>query len=253
MILISNDDDAYLAWLETNPDGFVVNVEDPPRPSTLRLHRSGCRHISTPQRSNWTTTSYMKVCSNIVAELDQWANQTVGELPACASCQPRVELASQNKFAAATETAIESPFQSYPMNGRGLLGRRSVTTSRRGYGLALRQLTGLGDCAYCGLDLFGSYEHWLLLQVDHVVPTTMGKRLGIPFDWLEDYANLVLACSACNTFANQFDDRSVTEAPKSVEQFFDLRDKAFVARRPLILGCQKKEREFFDGKPWVEG
>ena len=250
MILIINDDDAYLAWLEANPDGFVVNVENPPRPGTLRLHRSGCRHISTPERSNWTTTGYMKVCSNIVSELDQWANQTVGELPACASCQPRVELSTESNVAA-TPASMESPFASYPKHGRELLGRRTVTTSRRGYGLELRRITGLGDCAYCGLDLFGSYEHWLLLQVDHVVPTTMGKRLNIPFEWLEDYANLVLACSACNTFANQFDDTSIGEAPRSFENFFDLRDKVFVARKPVILGCQTNEREFFDCKPWL--
>ena len=63
MVTIENDDDAYLAWLDANPDGFVVNAENPPRAATIRLHRVRCTHISTPARTNWTTGSYFKLCS----------------------------------------------------------------------------------------------------------------------------------------------------------------------------------------------
>lgn len=89
MVIIVNDDDSYLAWVEANEDGFVVNAENPPRADTVRVHRANCRHITTPARSNWTTTGYMKICSNVMEELDEWAARAVGALPDCASCKQR--------------------------------------------------------------------------------------------------------------------------------------------------------------------
>jgi len=247
MIMIENDDDTYLAWLESNPDGFVVNAENPPLAANLRLHRVKCPHISTPERKNLTTNSYLKVCSNIIGELERWAIPFGSPIP-CPVCKPRVAVDPVQLSSPSQTTVL--PFDAYPHCGRQLPGRRSVTNSRRGYRLELRKLTKQSQCVYCGIDIYKCYEHWLLLQVDHVVPTTMGKRLGISSDWLEDYCNLVLACSACNTFANQFDDKSVTEPPQTLDEFCDLRNRIFLARKPIIQKCQNDERLFFDSKPW---
>lgn len=249
MIIIENDDDIYLAWLESNPDGFVVNAENPPRAASARLHRATCRHISTPERSNWTTTGYIKVCSNLIDELKQWARGTVGEAAECGVCKPLEQISDVPPMTSVVDKTT-LPFDSYPNGGRQLLGRRSVTNSRRGYGLELRKLTNQTCCVYCGLDIYASYENWLLLQVDHVVPTTMGKRLGIPSGWLEDFSNLVFACSGCNTFANQFDDKSVEKTPESLDEFYNLRDRVFLSRKPIIEECQRREREFFESAPW---
>lgn len=251
MVTIENDDDAYLAWLEANPDGFVVNAEKQPRASTIRLHRVRCQHISTPERSNWTTAGYLKVCSNLIGELEQWADRAKSSFTECGVCKP---LNSAEPSGGINLTPLDDqvglPFDTYPHGGRKLLGRRSVTNSRRGYGLELRKLTNQSRCVYCGIDIYAHYENWLLLQVDHVIPTTMGRRLGVSTDWLEDYSNLVLACSACNTFENQFDDKSIVGPPRTVEDFFDLRDRVFLTRKPQIQRCQQKERQFFDSKPW---
>lgn len=87
MIIIINDDEHYLRWIEENPDGLVVNTTNPPSPGYLMLHRSTCRDISTSTRSNWTTKDYLKVCSNDLGELDKWARRIVGgELSACQRC-----------------------------------------------------------------------------------------------------------------------------------------------------------------------
>ena len=251
MIIIENDDDAYLAWLDANPDGFVINAENPPRAATIRLHRVRCTHISTSARSNWTTGSYFKICSNLVYELEDWSNRVVGTLTACSFCKPReVTVPVQPAAPITLPPSTSLPFDSYPHGGRQLLGCRSGTNSRKGYGLELRKLTGQSQCVYCGIDIYERYEHWLLLQVDHVIPTTMGKRLGISTEWLEDYSNLVLACSACNTFENQFDKKSVIEPPRTLDEFFNLRNTVFLARKPMIEKCQQNERQFFDSQPW---
>jgi hypothetical protein len=65
------------------------------------------------------------------------------------------------------------PFDSYPGGGKELLGklRGSDGTSRRGYGLDFQRRTGQSSCAYCGSNLVENYVHWLLMSIDHVVPT----------------------------------------------------------------------------------
>jgi hypothetical protein len=85
-----DDEDAYLAWLADNPDGFVVNADRPPRPAYLMLHRADC---STLQRlpsnaRSWTATSSKTVGTR--AALARWAKVEVwgGELQPCMTCQP---------------------------------------------------------------------------------------------------------------------------------------------------------------------
>ena len=84
-----DDDPGYLAWLEQNPHGFVVNSARTPSPAYLVLHWSGCSHINSPNRTNWTTTGYIKTCSNDVRSLEQWAQVEIrGGLHHCAACKP---------------------------------------------------------------------------------------------------------------------------------------------------------------------
>jgi len=87
-----NDDDGYNSWLQENPSGFVVNSERSPKSSYLILHKAACRHINSSARSNWTTTDYIKTCSNDVSKLEAWALQrTGGSLQCCGACKPESE------------------------------------------------------------------------------------------------------------------------------------------------------------------
>ncbi len=89
MIIIINDDEHYLRWIYENPNGFVVNALNPPSPKYLILHRSSCSDISSPKRSNWTTKDYLKICSNDVDELNEWASKGIGgKLAPCQRCKP---------------------------------------------------------------------------------------------------------------------------------------------------------------------
>ena len=142
------------------------------------------------------------------------------------------------------------PFATYPHEGRKLLGLVSGSTCRYGYGLKFQQLTGQGDCAYCGMSLVGMYENWLTMALDHVIPNSVCKSLGLPEEWNQDYSNRVLCCTACNTFGNRYKPKS-TSIPGTLEEFYDLRDRVFVERKALILERHKKERAFFETKPWT--
>jgi len=84
-----NDDDGYLKWLRQNPTGFVVNSFAWPSPKYLILHRATCGTISTPTRTNWTTTGYIKKCAPHRSELEKWAaNEVRGRLNHCQICNP---------------------------------------------------------------------------------------------------------------------------------------------------------------------
>ncbi len=83
-----NDDKAYLQWLTRNPSGLVVNSYLHPSPDYLKLHRVDCWTISTPTRTNWTTTGYIKICSLDIRELKAWAKGRGGQLDYCQKCKP---------------------------------------------------------------------------------------------------------------------------------------------------------------------
>ncbi|MEH0819857.1 MULTISPECIES: hypothetical protein [unclassified Micromonospora] len=82
-----DDDEAYLSWVSSNPEGYVVNSSRSPSPSYLILHRASCKWItelSTEGRS-WTT-DYIKICGHL-PELERWAHDDVGgRLQPCAHC-----------------------------------------------------------------------------------------------------------------------------------------------------------------------
>lgn len=89
-MVFDHDDGAYLRWLATNPNGFVVNCGRPAQASYIVLHRAGCGSINgTPARGSTWTVAYRKVCAPSRNELDAWAHREAGASPsACALCHP---------------------------------------------------------------------------------------------------------------------------------------------------------------------
>ncbi len=94
MIEFRDDDTAYLAWIENNPQGFVLNLRLVPDPDYVILHRACCGSISTPKRRRgaFTERSYRKICCDEVDPLRKAAIQE-GRLDgtfsgACALCRP---------------------------------------------------------------------------------------------------------------------------------------------------------------------
>lgn len=142
------------------------------------------------------------------------------------------------------------PFDHYPGEGATLLGKCAGGNCRHEYGLKLQRLTGQTSCAYCELSLVDTYEHWLLMSVDHVIPMRTGLELGIEPSWLEDFCNTVLCCSGCNGFKNRFKLPSTSEVPSESKGFVELRDAIFATRKELILTAREKEREFYSSRPW---
>jgi len=83
-----DDDAGYLHWLAAHPDGYVINIGRGRSAAEARLHHAGCRTISgqNPRGGPWTG-QYIKVCTEHLAELEQWAIDQVGEpIRRCGIC-----------------------------------------------------------------------------------------------------------------------------------------------------------------------
>lgn len=89
----ANDDAGYLKWIGENPTGFVLNVEQSPRPEYLILHRATCSTIAKPRDDGaYTDRGYQKVVANDLTELQGFARK-IGRpdgsfSKACGHCQP---------------------------------------------------------------------------------------------------------------------------------------------------------------------
>ena len=143
------------------------------------------------------------------------------------------------------------PFDDYPEGGYTILPKLKGGNARREYGHWLVE-NGQTSCAYCEMSLADSYEHWLLLTVDHVIPVSgkdrrEGHRLGIAKSWHESYSNIALACSGCNGFRNRY-EVSWLEPKESWEEseFFEFRDRVFEEKAALIEAARNSEMSFYN-------
>lgn len=86
-IRFEDDEARYLAWVGRHPGGYVVNAGRTEAPSTpVVLHGAACRSISGAY-SNYTTRTYIKVCSLDRAELERWAGgRPESEFRICTHC-----------------------------------------------------------------------------------------------------------------------------------------------------------------------
>ena len=136
------------------------------------------------------------------------------------------------------------PFDDYPGGGYAILRTLKGSNARREYGHWLVE-RGQSSCAYCKVSLVDSYENWLLLTVDHIIPAKEGRRLGIPKRWYESYNNIVLACSGCNGFRNRYQLEDERKDSWKESEFFALRDRVFVERSVLIEEARISEMKFY--------
>lgn len=144
-------------------------------------------------------------------------------------------------------------FDSYPEWRDDIPQRLHGAQCRTGYGAELQRLTGQTRCAYCGMDLVDTFDHWLLLTVDHVIPLSTASGKSAKWKpWLASIHNLVIACSACNGFANRFRPE-VGGPPQTYDDFRSVRDRVFVCRKRLVCERRGREHQSYGEKPWVAG
>ena len=86
-----DDDEGFVYWRDSHPDGFIVNADRHPQANYLVLHRAICPTLRLPNASLQWTRSYIKIAANDANELTRWAAQTVAGfhgLSPCGICKP---------------------------------------------------------------------------------------------------------------------------------------------------------------------
>src|SRR5207253_2066131 len=81
-------------------------------------------------------------------------------------------------------------------------------------------------------------------SVDHVIPTGAAKRRAYPPEWVQDAANQVTCCRACNEFLNAH--KINDPPPATLDEFFDLRDRHCLAKREWVQARYATERAWYD-------
>ncbi len=107
------------------------------------------------------------------------------------------------------------------------------TDSLRGYAYAIHKRDGF-KCRYCGIDGYQSFNTWLTLSWDHLLPK------GHPNRDNPDY--IVTACNFCNTADNRYSDKASTNGLK----FDGLTPDELVAQRlPYVMKTRQNYQEFW--------
>lgn len=86
--LFDNDEAAYLAWVQANPNGFVANID---RAQAFQqypmVHVATHGLVSSPKIGNFTTGDYVKFCSTDLDALERYSQAKFGRpLTRCSQC-----------------------------------------------------------------------------------------------------------------------------------------------------------------------
>jgi len=109
----------------------------------------------------------------------------------------------------------------------------SYTDSLRGYAFPIHQRDQF-RCKYCGLDGTQSFENWLSLTWDHLLPKGHPDRNNPNF--------IVTACAFCNTADNKY----FVQAEKRGLRFDGMAPDQLVAQRlPYVQQTRRSYREFW--------
>ena len=85
-----DNDQGYLNWVVSSPDGYVVNIMRSLNPNTAVIHRADCWTINgEPTRGKAWTDDYIKICSVNMEELKLWMMEKAGgKARKCKICNP---------------------------------------------------------------------------------------------------------------------------------------------------------------------
>jgi hypothetical protein len=86
----NHNDRDYLRWVADHYRGYVINIQRTYNPRDARLHVAHCETITgAPARGDTFTGDWIKVCSESLAKLDDWAVQHTGSaVVRCGTCHP---------------------------------------------------------------------------------------------------------------------------------------------------------------------
>ncbi|WP_024612746.1 hypothetical protein [Pseudoalteromonas sp. TB64] len=179
-----NDEYKYINWIQSNPNGFVINTSKSKRLDYRVLHTADCSYVTTlqgnAQEDGFTERGYIKICSTNVESLRDWTKQE-GEknglfTQECARCKPW-EHNSYSKGIAQfddllTLSNIKELYEKYLALVRFEVQKLGVKPTE------VRHLIGRLGEFYCALIIDGSISH-VVNQHGFDVLSKTGRRISV--------------------------------------------------------------------------
>ena len=108
------------------------------------------------------------------------------------------------------------------------------TDSLRGYAFEIHRRDGF-RCVYCGVDGTTSFDTWLTLSWDHLLPKGHPQR--------DNSVYIVTACNFCNTADNRYFDLAMKRGLK-----FDglTPDQLIEQPKPYVMATRQSYKEFWE-------
>ncbi len=189
------NDDEFIEWIDENPNGFVLNIDQTKDPSKIwkdypKIHFANCSQLN--KRPGRTTGKYFKVCSNSIEELEKWSlDEYRRELTLCGACKkkglPVERLTGIPNFQAASALSLKSDIDELEKrlasetNPEKRTEIETLIKARQGQGSFRQKLLKLyPSCPLTGLDIQP------LLIASHIKPWSVcnnNERLD-PFNGL---------------------------------------------------------------------
>lgn len=210
-------DEPFLDWMETHPDGLVLNTKRSHQSTYAVFHRAGCSHIQSIadswQDNAFTGRDFIKVCSQESEPLKQWLRgnrpNAVDAAQRCQDCQPDIDISFQGPLYPdeAGLGGYETPSQTYT---EGAAQTVTVNRRERNPGARAACIDEWGtSCQVCGLnfgDRYGDIGDGFI-HVHHLRPLAQGGEQEI--DPVED---LRPVCPNCHAMLHQ------SSPPLSIEE-----------------------------------
>lgn len=193
----SSEDAPFFKWMNSNPDGYVLNAKRSKTSSYAYFHKSNCGHIGGPIEGNesdpFTAKKYIKICSTNSQELLNWVKRNrknaIEHVVNCKDCEPEIHLDSINS-AFPSENHV-------PIHTEGAKKKVTVNSYERDSKARQKCLEHFGyNCAVCEMNFKDRYKgiEGNPIHVHHLNPISEsnGERKVDP---LED---LIPVCPNCH-------------------------------------------------------
>jgi hypothetical protein len=205
--LIHNNDNSYITWTKTNPQGYVLNIGADNNPNYRTLHRTSCSSITNYQKDKpegaFTCRGYRKVVAPTIQELVSWVeNNRGGNIKRCTRCNPppleplnldhlREELEAQVKESTSNPSARKKRLETAPTKPEQI--KITIITYRRNADViaeVLERANGLCELCKTPAPFIRTSNGTPYLEVHHQ------KRLADDGD--DSVANAIALCPNCH-------------------------------------------------------
>ena len=199
--IFDKGDEEYFYWMNSNPDGFILNTGKGSNTSVFFLHKSGCMHITESDGFDsgaYTMRGFVKIGSNAVSELVEYClaekSNFNGGFKYCKSCKPEhqeIEIVYPDEIS-----------EKLPIYHEGIKRQIVINSYERNVKARKKCIDHLGyECQCCGLNFENRYGEIgrAFIHVHHLKPIS---EIGRDYE-INPIEDLIPLCPNCHAMIHK--------------------------------------------------